>query len=134
MVRIPETCRGRRAWHVPKALLGTWEAQPTPAAPTTGAKREGQLNDKESRLIERWESDWSIVTRSKAQAAPKRAKGPTPQHRPHRKPGAVRTTAYSWPTSLRTKASCGEEPGAGKPLAGICEGGAEQSVSLPRYC
>ncbi len=86
MVRIPETRRGRRAWHVPKALLGTWEAQPTPAAPTTGAKREGQLNDKESRLIERWESDWFIVTRSKAHAAPKRAKEPTPRHRPHRKP------------------------------------------------
>ena len=61
-------------------------AQPTPAAPTTGAKREGQLNDKESRLIERWESDWFIVTRSKAHAAPKRAKEPTPRHRPHRKP------------------------------------------------
>ena len=51
-----------------------------------GAKREGQLNDKESRLIESWESDWSIVTRGKALAAPKRAKGPTPQHPPHRKP------------------------------------------------
>ena len=85
-VRFPETCRGRRAWHVPKRLLGTWEIQPTPAAPTAGAKREGQLNDKESRLTESWESDWSIVTRGKAQVAPKRAKGPTPQHHPHRKP------------------------------------------------
>jgi len=86
MVRFPETCRGRGAWHVPKALLGTWEAQPTPAAQTTGAKREGKLNDKESLLTESWESDWSIVTRGKAQAVPKRAKRPTPQHRPHRKP------------------------------------------------
>jgi hypothetical protein len=86
MVRFPETCRGRRAWHVPKTSLGTWETQWTPAAPTTGAKREGQLNDKESRLIESWESDWSIVTRGKALAAPKRAKGPTPQHLLHRQP------------------------------------------------
>ena len=45
---------------------------------------------------------------------------------------AVRTTAYSWPTSLRTSASCGEEPGAGTPLAGICAGGAGQPASLPR--
>ena len=28
--------------------------------------------------------------------------------------------------------SCCEEPGAGKPPAGICEGGTEQSVSLPQ--
>jgi hypothetical protein len=28
--------------------------------------------------------------------------------------------------------SCPEEPCAGKPHAGICEGGTEQSVSLPR--
>jgi hypothetical protein len=45
---------------------------------------------------------------------------------------AVRTTAYTWPTSLRTRASWGEEPGAGKPPAGICEGGAGQPASLPR--
>src|ERR1035441_4096718 len=63
-VRFPETCRGRRAWHVPKALLGTWETQPPPAAPTAGAKREGQLNDKESRLMESWESDWSKIGRA----------------------------------------------------------------------
>jgi hypothetical protein len=45
---------------------------------------------------------------------------------------AVRTTAYTWPTSLRTRASWGEEPGAGKPPAGICAGGAGQPASLPR--
>ena len=31
------------------------------------------------------------------------------------------------------EASCSEEPGARKPHAGICEGGTEQSVSLPRF-
>ena len=45
---------------------------------------------------------------------------------------AVRTTAYTWPTSPRTRASWGEEPGAGKPPAGICAGGAGQPASLPR--
>jgi hypothetical protein len=45
---------------------------------------------------------------------------------------AIRTTAQSWPTSLRARASGGEEPGAGKPPAGICEGGAGQPASLPR--
>jgi hypothetical protein len=56
-------------------LLGTRETQWTPAAPTTGAKREGQLNDEESWRSESWESDGSIITRGKALAAPKRAKG-----------------------------------------------------------
>jgi hypothetical protein len=42
---------------------------------------------------------------------------------------AVRTMAPNWPTSLRTRASWGEELGAGKPLAGICAGGVGQPAS-----
>jgi hypothetical protein len=63
---------------------------------------------------------------------PEASEGANPSTPPAQETSAVRTTAPNWPTSLRTIASCGEEPGAGKPLAGICEGGAGQPASLPR--
>ena len=50
---------------------------------------------------------------------------------------AVRLTEHHRQTSLGAKTTCQhEEPGAGKPPAGICEGGAGQPASLPqpRYC
>ena len=45
----------------------------------------------------------------------------------------VRTTEQDWQTSLGAQTTCqAEEPGAGKPPAGICAGGAGQPASLPR--
>ena len=45
----------------------------------------------------------------------------------------VRLTGHNWLTFLWAKTTCQmEEPGAGKPPAGICEGGIGQLMSLPR--
>jgi len=44
--------------------------------------------------------------------------------------GATRETTLV--TSRQCEANCFEEPGAGEPHAGICEGGAGQPASLPR--
>ena len=45
----------------------------------------------------------------------------------------ARTAEPNWQTFLWAKTTCpAEEPGAGKPPAGICEGGAGQPASLPR--
>src|ERR1700720_3954462 len=48
--------------------------------------------------------------------------------------GTDTSPVYGLATDLtaRAKASCCEEPGAGKLHAGICEGGAGQPASLPR--
>lgn len=63
MVRLRRACRGLRAWHAPKGLLGTGEALRTPAALTARAKRVRQLNDKERSLTELRELDRPIVVR-----------------------------------------------------------------------
>ena len=63
--------------------LGGPETLPVP---TTGTKREGEINDKKIAPKMIRESDRFIVARSKARAAPKRVKGPTTQRSLQRKP------------------------------------------------
>jgi len=133
MVSWSRVCRGLRAWRVLKETHGTKEARRVPAALTARAKQEGRRNDKKRRLMIR-ESDWFIVSSGKA-PAPRLEKGPTAWRSPHRQPVPVRATGLDWPTFLWAKTTCQvEEPGAGKPPAGICEGGTGQPVSLPRHC
>jgi hypothetical protein len=79
----------------------------------------------------RRESDPLIVLR--AGSAVHTGKGRTARHSPHRKPGPACRVGVPRPTSLRAiatkavmpfaEASLAEEPGAGKPHAGICAGG-----------
>jgi hypothetical protein len=46
---------------------------------------------------------------------------------------SARLADHNWQTFLWAKTTCpAEEPGAGIPPAGICEGGAGQPASLPR--
>ena len=84
-VRSAGTCRGRSAWHARNASTGTWEALPTPDAPTAGTRRVGARNDKECAPREGRESDRFIVARGKV-TAPTLAKGPTRRRSLHRKP------------------------------------------------
>jgi len=77
-VRLPETCRGRSAWHAKKEPRETWDALKRPDAPTAGANREGTFNDKKNDPSQIRESDRFIV------AGTIRAKEPTPSRSPHR--------------------------------------------------
>ena len=81
-VRAWRVCRGLRAWHAQKVAHETEEARRVPAALTARAKQERRRNDKQRRRTNR-ASDWSIVSRGKAQAS-KLEKGPTSQRSPHR--------------------------------------------------
>lgn len=74
-VRPGRTCRGLRAWHAPKGVLGTGEALRAPAALTARAKRVKLLNDKKSGLKAIRESDQPIVAwGNPARAGPTRVK------------------------------------------------------------
>ena len=76
------------------------------------------------------ESDLPIVLR--AGRAVHRRKGRTERRSPYRKPGPACRVGATRPTSLRAiamkaampfaEASLSEEPGAGKPHAGLCAG------------
>src|SRR6266699_2712689 len=79
-VRLPETCRGRSAWHAKRELTATWEARKSPDAPIAGANRVGAFNDKKNAPTLIRESDRFIVARAR------RAKGPTPPRSLHRTP------------------------------------------------
>src|SRR6266446_766399 len=79
-VRLPETCRGRSAWHAKKEPTETWDALSSPDAPTAGANRVGAPNDKKDGPTPLRESDRFIV----AGTIP--AKEPAPSRSPHRKP------------------------------------------------
>src|SRR4051812_22780184 len=83
-VRLPRACRGLRAWRVLKETRRTKEARKVPAALIARAKQEGRHNDKKCLLTIR-ESDWLVVSGSKAQA-PIPEKGPTEQRSSHRQP------------------------------------------------
>jgi len=47
VVRSPETCRGRRAWHAKKEPYGNWEALPPPDAPTAGGQSGQEVQRQE---------------------------------------------------------------------------------------
>ena len=77
-VRSGRACRGLRAWHAPKGILGTGEVLRAPAALTARAKRVRQLNDKKSGLMAIRKSDRTIVVRSNPELmGPILTKGPT---------------------------------------------------------
>ena len=74
--RSAGTCRGRSAWHARNASTGTWEALPTPDAPTAGTRRVGEFNDKKNAPKEGRETDRFVVARGKV-TAPTLVKEPT---------------------------------------------------------
>jgi len=66
-------------------------------------------------------------------ASPEAGEGANSQTKLTQATNAVRLTEPHWQPSYERQTTClAEEPGAGKPPAGICAGGAGQPASLPR--
>ena len=116
---LPEGLPGSES--VARRKRGVWNL----GGPAVSLARVGWTNPKEGHPMGRGESDRSIVLRGGR--ADHRGKGATGLHSSQRKHEPDCLFGVLMPTSLRgiainAEASSPEEPGAGIPHAGICEG------------
>ena len=139
--KAPSLCRGLRPHHARRDHVGTWETSPRPQPPLAVQGRDGKPR-RRSRRGRGEESDGVVVPAKRPNKAGMTSGGGRGGKDPARKEGEGTATdsGLSAGVSLNSadlahgltygiRLTCGsrfhfrEEPGAGKPHAGICAGG-----------